>query len=195
MSPMRKPLATADATTERRRYVILRHELPLPPTSSCERLSPAGGDSTARGSHYDVMFETDEGLLTWAVERLPSVGQPRQPALRLPLHRTAYLDYEGPVSGDRGYVHRVQAGTYCQLDEQNAWDEQSPVTERSASAHRQATPPRPTPQHYAFVCQGLDREGRAVAQLVLLDRVVDGGWELRSITTPPKYPTSSSEAR
>ena len=27
-------------------------------------------------------------------------------------HRKAYLDYEGPVSRDRGYVARVDGGTY-----------------------------------------------------------------------------------
>lgn len=27
-------------------------------------------------------------------------------------HRRLYLDYEGPISGDRGSVRRVDAGTY-----------------------------------------------------------------------------------
>lgn len=37
------------------------------------------------------------------------------PAKRLPDHRKAYLDYEGPVSGNRGEVHIVDSGTYTLL--------------------------------------------------------------------------------
>jgi hypothetical protein len=33
-------------------------------------------------------------------------------ARQLPDHRLAYLDYEGPVSGDRGAVTRWDAGEY-----------------------------------------------------------------------------------
>ncbi len=33
-------------------------------------------------------------------------------ALALPEHRLAYLDYEGPVSGNRGSVKRWDAGWY-----------------------------------------------------------------------------------
>jgi hypothetical protein len=32
---------------------------------------------------------------------------------RLADHRLAYLDYEGPVSGDRGIVRRLDTGTFC----------------------------------------------------------------------------------
>jgi hypothetical protein len=31
---------------------------------------------------------------------------------RLPDHRRVYLDYEGPISGGRGEVVRVEAGTF-----------------------------------------------------------------------------------
>lgn len=59
------------------------------------------------------MFETTEGLLTWATERLPAIERETwSDALALPLHRLEYLDYEGPISGDRGTVVRVESGTY-----------------------------------------------------------------------------------
>ncbi len=36
----------------------------------------------------------------------------RQQVTPLPDHRREYLDYEGPVSGDRGHVRRVAAGSF-----------------------------------------------------------------------------------
>ena len=33
-------------------------------------------------------------------------------ATRLPDHRLAYLEYEGPVSGNRGVVRRIDSGKY-----------------------------------------------------------------------------------
>ncbi len=60
--------------------------------------------------HFDVMFETAPGsaLTTF---RLPA-WPPTAPLSATPLrdHRAAYLDYEGPVSHDRGQVRRVQEG-------------------------------------------------------------------------------------
>lgn len=84
------------------RFVILRHEM------------PAG---SSRRSHFDLMFEIAGGLRTWAVDRLPTAGGPPQAATPLPLHRIAYLDYEGPVSGRRGAVRRVATGRYELLAE------------------------------------------------------------------------------
>ncbi|QEG40138.1 hypothetical protein UC8_21440 [Roseimaritima ulvae] len=135
------------------------------------------------------MFETTDGLLTWAVEHMPAVGQPPQPALRLPLHRAVYLDYEGPVSGDRGRVIRVQAGTYrpaslgqCAAAGLSQHDlVQYDTTQQAAVANDSATD-----KHLAFVCRGCDADGRTVAQLVLLDRVEECDWELRSIIAPPR---------
>ena len=88
------------------RYVILHHMMP-----------PKEG----RGDHFDLMFETDRGLQTWAVETLPLPQGPAVPAESLPLHRLAYLEYEGPVSNNRGTVQRVHCGTYVRLlDEPNS---------------------------------------------------------------------------
>lgn len=66
-----------------------------------------------RGDHFDWMFEGESGLQTWSTPRaLRRDGDDAIEATELPLHRTAYLDYEGPVSGDRGTVRRVEAGHF-----------------------------------------------------------------------------------
>jgi hypothetical protein len=78
------------------RYVILRHELPP-------------GD--VRGLHWDLMLESGEALRTWALDVEPW-SSPETAAQELPDHRLAYLDYEGPVSGNRGSVTRWDAGEY-----------------------------------------------------------------------------------
>jgi len=83
------------------RFVVLRHELPL---------------HEARPSHWDVMLEHDGMLRTWALEHLPK-GEQSQGADALADHRLAYLEYEGPVSGDRGTVSRWDEGEYETLEE------------------------------------------------------------------------------
>ncbi len=83
------------------RYVILRHSMP-----------PDG----ARSSHYDLMLEGDGTLRTWALDSLPT-GDAEIAAEALPDHRIAYLDYEGPVSGNRGRVERIERGTYRAVEE------------------------------------------------------------------------------
>ena len=57
------------------------------------------------------MLETREALATWALSEPPNAA-PAIAAESLPDHRVAYLDYEGPVSGDRGSVTRWDRGTY-----------------------------------------------------------------------------------
>jgi len=78
------------------RFVILLHETP-----------PAA----ARATHWDFMLETGNVLRTWALSEEPRIGR-RIEAVALPDHRLAYLDYEGPVSGNRGTVTRWDAGQY-----------------------------------------------------------------------------------
>lgn len=81
--------------------MILRHETP-----------PAA----ERGSHWDLMLENRGVLLTWALPDLPPGPLPasfeRLGIRRLPDHRIAYLEYEGPVSNNRGTVKRVDFGEY-----------------------------------------------------------------------------------
>jgi hypothetical protein len=97
------------------RFVLLRHEMP-----------PSGEIP----SHWDLMFQQGDSLLTWRLEALPAGLAPAEPspvnagrshvsppivAVRLAEHRLEYLDYEGPVSGDRGEVRRVDGGEYTSL--------------------------------------------------------------------------------
>lgn len=77
------------------RFAVLRHESP-------------------RGLHFDLLLETGDALQTWALRRPPDSGG-EIPCDALPDHRVAYLDYEGPVSGDRGTVTRWDRGTYQTL--------------------------------------------------------------------------------
>lgn len=77
------------------RFVVLEHRFP---------------PGHARPLHWDFMLETEAGLRTWALPIEPALQMPIA-ADELPLHRVDYLDYEGPVSRDRGSVHRWDSGT------------------------------------------------------------------------------------
>jgi len=79
------------------RFVILHHQSPS-------------------GNHWDVMLETESTLSTWSIPpQCPSGMSFSCPATQLPTHRKHYLDYEGELTGNRGAVLRVDAGTYEQL--------------------------------------------------------------------------------
>lgn len=60
--------------------------------------------------HFDLMLETnaDGPLQTWRLDAFPDARS----FTPLPAHRRAYLDYEGPVSNNRGRVKRVAVGDY-----------------------------------------------------------------------------------
>jgi DNA polymerase Ligase (LigD) len=79
------------------RYVILEHDYPE--------------------LHWDLMLEVDNALRTWRLKGALSREQCVQ-AQSAPDHRLLYLDYEGPVSGDRGHVVRWDEGDYQWLDDQ-----------------------------------------------------------------------------
>jgi hypothetical protein len=78
------------------RFVILLHE--TPPDSD-------------RATHWDLMLEVGDVLRTWAIGEEPRMGRFID-AEGLADHRLAYLDYEGPVSRDRGTVSRWDSGHY-----------------------------------------------------------------------------------
>jgi len=91
------------------RFVLLYHECP---------------PSFGKPSHWDLMLERDGALLTWSLPALPSAeggegdsAAEQIAATRLADHRIAYLDYEGPISGNRGIVTRVDGGEYEVLEE------------------------------------------------------------------------------
>jgi len=82
------------------RFVFLDHRLP---------------PGNPRADHWDLMFETGPDLLTFASAPLerPAGCWPIQP---LPRHRLAYLDYEGPISQNRGCVRRIDRGHFVTVD-------------------------------------------------------------------------------
>lgn len=103
------------------RFVLLYHEC------------PPGYD---RPPHWDLMLDAGSSLRTWALLQLPRGWEAVQshtismfPACAPvsaessvdaePLcdHRRDYLEYEGPISGDRGRVTRVDAGSFETLSE------------------------------------------------------------------------------
>jgi hypothetical protein len=79
------------------RYVILEHDHPE--------------------LHWDLMLEAGEVLRTWRLAAPPRAGGTvrAEPSFD---HRRLYLDYEGPVSGDRGSVTAWDRGTYVAFAEE-----------------------------------------------------------------------------
>jgi len=73
------------------RFVILEHDHPF--------------------LHWDLMLEVKDGLRAWRLLEMPAPGA-TVPATILSLHRKLYLDYEGPLTGNRGKVSRWDRGSY-----------------------------------------------------------------------------------
>jgi hypothetical protein len=73
------------------RFVILAHDWPAP--------------------HWDFLLEAGEVLRAWRLLGEPAAGEevPAEPNFD---HRLQYLDFEGPVPGDRGSVARWDAGAF-----------------------------------------------------------------------------------
>ena len=61
--------------------------------------------------HWDLLIKKHDHAQCWRLPRQPVCGVPI-PAEPLPPHRLLYLDYEGPVSNNRGVVVRIAEGTY-----------------------------------------------------------------------------------
>src|SRR6266481_8830595 len=66
--------------------------------------------------HWDFMLEKEAVLRTWRLARQPSEAGPID-AVPLADHRLAYVDYEGPVSGNRGSVRRFDRGEFTVVRE------------------------------------------------------------------------------
>ncbi|MEX0725219.1 MAG: DNA polymerase ligase N-terminal domain-containing protein [Planctomycetaceae bacterium] len=73
------------------RYVVLTHDHPA--------------------LHWDLMLECGDVLRTWRLNTPPVEGEIVL-AEAIPDHRRMYLDYEGPVSHNRGTVSRWDCGSY-----------------------------------------------------------------------------------
>lgn len=61
--------------------------------------------------HWDFLLEDGDVLLTWRLSSPPESAAVLD-ALKTFDHRRLYLDYQGPVSGDRGRVTRWDGGTF-----------------------------------------------------------------------------------
>ena len=94
------PDASRPESPRRRRFVVLFHAHP------------------SEGNHYDLMIEDGATLATWRIEQPPDSLAGDQSIACQPIddHRLAYLEYEGPVSGNRGHVTRHDAGTCTMSD-------------------------------------------------------------------------------
>lgn len=77
-----------------RRFVILIHDHPF--------------------LHWDLLLENEASLRSWRLLTDPEglMRGERIPAEAIPDHRKVYLDYQGPISGDRGSVSQWDAGTF-----------------------------------------------------------------------------------
>jgi hypothetical protein len=62
--------------------------------------------------HWDFMLEVGSALHTWRLAQPPQSPGKAIETVRLADHRLEYLDYEGPVSGDRGTVRRWDRGSF-----------------------------------------------------------------------------------
>ena len=62
--------------------------------------------------HFDLLIETgpDALLLTFRLEHWPITAPAPADITRQADHRRVYLEYEGPISGNRGEVRRIASG-------------------------------------------------------------------------------------
>jgi hypothetical protein len=89
----------------KRRFVILEH---------------SGTAAYKPGIHWDLLCEEGNSLKAWEFSQPIAISPQRITAL--PPHRTFYLQYEGPISGERGSVRQIASGDYELLeDSPNAW--------------------------------------------------------------------------
>jgi hypothetical protein len=89
------------------RFAVLWHQFP-------------SDSDPRRESHFDLLLEMGEHLLTFQTQSLPKPSEAGGrstsiPARRIADHRPLYLDYEGEISGNRGFVRRIANGIYTLL--------------------------------------------------------------------------------
>ena len=61
--------------------------------------------------HWDFLLEAGDVLRAWRLLEEPDVGE-ESPAEANFDHRLIYLDFEGPLTGDRGRAVRWDTGTF-----------------------------------------------------------------------------------
>lgn len=94
----------ADSREPSLRWAVLEHDFPF--------------------LHWDLLLERQftAAAMTWRLLRRPVCGEPIA-AEALADHRVAYFDYEGPVSGGRGQVRRLDRGEWGEFrsDQDRSW--------------------------------------------------------------------------
>lgn len=80
------------------RYVILEHDHPF--------------------LHWDFMLEAGPALRTWRLASPPAPTVMIE-ATAIGDHRLAYLDYEGPLTANRGKVTRWDHGTFEEVEKRD----------------------------------------------------------------------------
>ena len=64
-------------------------------------------------THWDLMVRCGEILLTWQIDQRPEEWSETEVMCKKIFdHRLKYLNYEGPISDNRGYVKIVARGQY-----------------------------------------------------------------------------------
>lgn len=89
---------------------MMRVQDPMADSSPLLRFAVLHHEGVAE-PHFDLLFEREPGS---ALAAFRSPVWPITQATELTAlkdHRREYLEYEGPVSGDRGHVTRVAGGT------------------------------------------------------------------------------------
>jgi hypothetical protein len=74
--------------------------------------STTGAPGAAPEVHWDLLVEIpgQERLPTWRLSANPIETDAPIAAARIQDHRRIYLDYEGPLSGERGWVRHLDRG-------------------------------------------------------------------------------------
>lgn len=127
------------------RFVILEHDHPF--------------------LHWDLMLECGEVLRTWRLTAAPAPGLCVS-AKAIGDHRRAYLDYEGPVSGNRGKVMRWEWGEYAgELPAEIDAGEQVEIELRGGKHQGRARLQHVTANEWTFQWPNAEQGGHNEAQL------------------------------
>lgn len=63
-----------------------------------------------RQDHWDFFLESDQRLLSWEIQPFENNLPAQIQATRRKDHRIKYLDYQGPISKDRGILYAIDLG-------------------------------------------------------------------------------------
>ncbi|MFH1746557.1 MAG: hypothetical protein ABIG44_05865 [Planctomycetota bacterium] len=85
-------------------FALLEHQTATPPATP--------GRPVADTVHWDLLIEVPDQprLATWRLADNPLTADAPIVAERIQDHRHVYLEYEGPLTRDRGFVHHLDHG-------------------------------------------------------------------------------------